>query len=106
MTSAESELAVWLDAAVESSGTEPGSNWNPQPAGAASATFREVSDQPVSLLLRSAVQQPGAVTVRLRPAVSTLVAESVSVASVTETSLEHMLALRWQVASGCGSVCC
>lgn len=98
VTSAESELAVWLDAAVESSGTEPGSNWNPQPAGAASATFREVSDQPVSLLLRSAVQQPGAVTVRLRPAVSTLVAESVSVASVTETSLEHMLALRWQVA--------
>ena len=93
-----SELAVWLDAASESSGIDAGSDWNPQPAGEANVLFREVTEQPASLLLRSSVQQPKAVTVRLRPAVSTLVAESVTVASVTETSLEHMLALRWQVA--------
>ncbi len=97
-TTANSELAIWLDSASESSGIDEGSDWNPQPAGSANAMFREVTPQPASLLLRSSAKQPRAVTIRLRPAVSTLVAESVTVASVTETSLEHLLALRWQVA--------
>ncbi|HCP10745.1 MAG TPA: hypothetical protein DIT89_00275, partial [Planctomycetaceae bacterium] len=97
-TASSSELAVWLDAASESSGIDAGSDWNLQPAADANGAFREVADQPASLLLRSTAPLPRAVTIRLRPAVSTLVAESLTVASVTETSLEHLLALRWQVA--------
>jgi hypothetical protein len=97
-TSAESQLAVWLDAASESAGLEEAGGWTLQPPSAGFTEFREVTAAQPSLMFRSTAVQPGTAVVRLRPAVSTLIAESVTLASVTPTSLEIMLGLKWQIA--------
>ena len=97
-TVAESQLAVWLDAASESAGLEDAGGWTLQPPTVAVTEFREIAPTQPSLAFRSSQTQPGTAIVRLRPAVSTLIAESVTVSSVTATSLEVMLALKWQIA--------
>jgi hypothetical protein len=97
-TSAESSLAVWLDAASESAGLDNTDGWTLQPLAAGITDFREITPTQPSLAFRSSQTLPGTATVRLRPAVSTLIAESVTVSSVTATSLEIMLALKWQIA--------
>ncbi|MEY3174249.1 MAG: hypothetical protein RLZZ436_2163, partial [Planctomycetota bacterium] len=97
-TSTESQLAVWLDAASENAGLDEAGGWTLQPPNAGVADFREITPAQPSLLFRSSVLQPGTARVRLRPAVSTLIAESVTVSSVTPASLEVLLALNWKVA--------
>lgn len=95
---ATGELAVWLDAASESAGVEPGSSWVLRPAIAGVSAFLEIAPTAPSLYFVSSAAEPGEVLVRLRPAVSTLIGETVTVSSVTETSLDMMLAIRWQIA--------
>ncbi len=97
-TQSRSEMSVWLDAASESIGVAEGSDWTLKPVSTIDASFREISPISPSLLFASNVKQPGSVNVRLREAVSTLIAESVTVSNVTETSLELTLALKWQIA--------
>ncbi len=95
---ATGELAVWLDAASESAGVEPGSNWAVRPAVSGVGAFREIAPTAPALYFVSSAAEPGEVLVRLRPAVSTLIGETVTVSSVTETSLDMLLAIRWQIA--------
>jgi hypothetical protein len=97
-TTSESQLAVWLDAASENAGIEQRGDWIPLPPTAAASDFREIIPAPPALLFRSSAPQPGIAVVRLRPAVSTLIAESVTVSSITPASLEILLALKWQIA--------
>jgi hypothetical protein len=97
-TTSESQLAVWLDAASENAGIEQKGEWILLPPTSAASDFREINPAPPSLLFRSGATQPGTAIVRLRPAVSTLIAESVTVSSITPASLEILLALKWQIA--------
>jgi hypothetical protein len=97
-TRAGSELAVWLDAASESAGLDTGADWAVQAPATAHACFREIAPQSPSLVFRSSVVSPGSLAVRLRRAVSTLIAETVTITTVTETAVEMTLALNWQVA--------
>ncbi len=96
-TKVTSELAVWLDAASESAGLENGSDWSVKSAANANSAFQEVSATAPSLAFQSNAVRQGSVTMKLRQAVSTLIAESVTVTNVTETALELTLALNWQI---------
>ena len=96
-TKASSELAVWLDAASESAGLENGSDWTVKSAANVNQGFQEICATAASLAFQSNAVRPGSVTVKLRQAVSTLIAESVTVTNVTETALELTLALNWQI---------
>lgn len=93
-----SGLAVWLAVASESTGVDAGSDWTPRSPLEGQGFFREVSPAPPALYFQSSALEPAMLRVRLRPAISTLIGESVTVSSVTETSLEVMLAMRWQIA--------
>lgn len=93
-----SGLAVWLGVASESTGIDEGSDWSTRSPLEGQGYFREVSPTPPTLYFHSGAMEPGMLRVRLRPAISTLIGESVTVSSVTETSLELMLAMRWQIA--------
>ncbi|MFM8479178.1 MAG: hypothetical protein ACKOEO_25600, partial [Planctomycetaceae bacterium] len=97
-TSAESQLAVWLDAASENAGLDEAGGWTLQPITSGETDFHEIATTPPALLFRSSALQPGTAIVRLRPAVSTLIAESVTVSSITPASLEVLLGLKWQIA--------
>jgi len=97
-TNSESQLAVWLDAASENAGIEQRGEWILLPPASAASDFREINPAPPSLLFRTSATLPGTAIVRLRPAVSTLIAESVTVSSITPASLEILLALKWQIA--------
>ena len=97
-TKANSELAVWLDAASESSGLENGSDWTAKSAASVNSGFREITPSTPSLAFQSQAMQPGPLSVKLRPAISTLIGESVTVTNVTETAVEITLALNWQIA--------
>ncbi len=97
-TIAASELAVWLDAASESAGLENGSDWTAKSAAAVNPGFREITSSSPSLAFQSNTAQPGALSVKLRQAISTLIGESVTVTNVTETAIEITLALNWQIA--------
>ena len=92
-----SELAVWLDAASESAGLESGSDWTVKSTATVNQSFQEVCATAPSLAFQSNAVYPGSVTVKLRQAISTLIAESVTVTNVTETALELTLALNWQI---------
>lgn len=100
-TEADSQLAVWLDAASENAGFESGvgngQDWLSRPLTTVQATFGEISQTAPSLTFQSSAKQPGPLSIRLRDAVSTLIAESVTVTNVTETALEITLALNWVV---------
>jgi hypothetical protein len=98
VTKATSELAVWLDAASESTGIENGSDWATKSAASVKPDFREISPAAPSLAFESNAAQPGPLSVKLRQAVSTLIGESVTVTNVTETAVEITLALNWQIA--------
>ena len=97
-TKADSELAVWLDAASESAGLENGSDWTAKSAAAVNPTFREIAQSSPSLAFQSNAVRPGSLSVKLREAISTLIGESVTVTNVTETAVEITLALNWQIA--------
>ncbi len=97
-TKADSELAVWLDAASESAGLEDGSDWTAKSAAAVNPTFREIAPSSPSLAFQSNVIRPGSLSVKLREAISTLIGESVTVTNVTETAVEITFALNWQIA--------
>jgi hypothetical protein len=97
-TSAESQLAVWLDAASENAGLDEAGGWTLQPITNGVSDFREIAPDQPGLLFRCNALQPGTAVVRLRPAVSTLIAESVTVSSITPASLEILLGLKWQIA--------
>ncbi|MFO0978206.1 MAG: hypothetical protein U0996_17495 [Planctomycetaceae bacterium] len=92
------EMSVWLDAASESVGVGEGSDWVLKPVPTIDPSFREISLVSPSLAFASNAKQPGSIIVKLREAISTLIAESVTVSNVTETSLEITLALKWQIA--------
>jgi len=96
-TKASSELAVWLDAASESAGLENGSDWTVKSTATVNQGFQEICAAAPSLAFQSNAVRPGSVTVKLRQAVSTLIAESVTVTNVMETALELTLALNWQI---------
>jgi hypothetical protein len=97
-TKGNSELAVWLDAASESSGLENGSDWTTKSPASVNPGFREITPSSPSLAFQSQAVQPGPLSVKLRPAISTLIGESVTVTNVTETAVEITLALNWQIA--------
>ena len=97
-TKANSELAVWLDAASESAGLENGSDWTAKSAAAVNPTYREIAPTSPSLAFQSDVVRPGSLSAKLREAISTLIGESVTVTNVTETAVEITLALNWQIA--------
>ncbi|MEJ7595736.1 MAG: hypothetical protein WKF77_29855 [Planctomycetaceae bacterium] len=97
-TKADSELAVWLDAASESAGLENGSDWTAKSAAAVNLNFREIAPSSPSLAFQSNAVRPGPFSVKLREAISTLIGESVTVTNVTETAVEITLALNWQIA--------
>ncbi len=100
-TKATSELAVWLDAASESAGIESGvgngGDWTSKSTASVNACFREISPSLPSLAFQSSSARPGLLAMKLRQAVSTLIAESVTVTNVTETAMEITLALNWQI---------
>ena len=96
-TKVSSELAVWLDTASESAGLENGSDWTVKSTAAVNQGFQEICATAPSLAFQSNAVRPGSVTVKLRQAISTLIAESVTVTNVTETALELTLALTWQI---------
>ena len=96
-TKVASELAVWLDAASESAGLENGSDWTVKSTATVHQGFQEICATAPSLAFQSNAVRPGSVTVKLRQAISTLIAESVTVTNVTETALELTLALNWQI---------
>ncbi len=97
-TSTDSQLAVWLDAASENAGLDQADSWTLQPVTSAAIDFREIAPSQPAVLLRSNAPQPGTAVIRLRPAVSTLIAESVTVSSITPASREVLLGLKWQIA--------
>jgi len=97
-TKANSELAVWLDAASESSGLENGSDWTAKSPASVNPGFREITPSSPSLAFQSQTVRPGPLSLKLRPAISTLIGESVTVTNVTETAVEITLALNWQIA--------
>jgi hypothetical protein len=97
-TKAAAELSVWLDAASESAGLENGSDWTLKSTSSANPGFREITQTAPSLAFQSNVIQPASLSLKLRQAISTLIAESVTVTNVTDTALEITLALNWQIA--------
>ncbi len=97
-TQSVSQLAVWLDGTSESSGLQDGGDWRTLPADVVSSVFRELTPERPSLLATSSALSPGQLQIALRAAVSSQTAESVSVTTVTPTSLEQLLALKWMIA--------
>ena len=97
-TKADSELAVWLDAASESAGLENGSDWTAKSTADVNPTFREIAPSAPGLAFTSNIVRPRSLSVKLRQAISTLIGESVTVTNVTETAVEITLALNWQIA--------
>ena len=96
-TEATAQLAVWLDAASENAGMETG-NWIlRQPSGIAD-NYRQLVQSPPSVAFFTSRNAPGPVTLKLRKAVPTLIAESVTVTNATDTSIDLTLALNWQIA--------
>ncbi|MEZ6121732.1 MAG: hypothetical protein R3C49_00995 [Planctomycetaceae bacterium] len=95
--SVNSQVSLWLDAASEIVSSEAG-DW--KRAGGDVAIDPRIlqlqSDTP-DISFASSVVAPGSVTVRLRQAAASLLAESVSVTNVTDTSLELTLGLNWQI---------
>lgn len=96
-TQGVSQLAVWLDGTSESSGLLDGGDWRTQPGDAVSTVFQELTPERPSLLATSTALLPGPLQMALRAAMSSMTAESVSVTTVTETSLEQLLALKWMI---------
>jgi len=96
-TKSAAELSIWLDTASESAGLENGSDWILKSAGTANIGFREIAQTAPSLAFQSSATRPGSLSIRLRQAISTLIAESVTVTNVTDTALEISLALNWQI---------
>lgn len=95
-TETASQLAVWLDSASENAGVQPG-DWTTRPPAGVDPKYAAVVEGPPSAAFSSQAVQPGPVIMTLRPAIPTLIAESVTVTSSTDTSLEIMLALTWQI---------
>ncbi len=100
-TKASSQLAVWLDAASENAGYESGvgegADWTVKSPASAQGSYREISPTAPSLAFQSNAVRPGALAIKLRQAISTLIGESVTVTNVTETAAEITLALNWQI---------
>jgi hypothetical protein len=100
-TTASSQLAVWLDAASENAGYEngvgDGADWTVKSPASAQGSYREISPTAPLLAFQSNAVRPGALAIKLRQAVSTLIGESVTVTNVTETAAEITLALNWQI---------
>lgn len=90
------QLAVWLDAASENAGVESG-NWTIRPAAAIDNRFRELTERAADVAFHTQNLTPGDVIIRLRRAVPTMIAESVTVTTATDTSIELTLALNWQI---------
>ncbi|MCA9051455.1 MAG: hypothetical protein KDA89_22105, partial [Planctomycetaceae bacterium] len=93
-----SQMSVWLDAASEISGVS-GADW--KRTGSETSVDGRIlklqSNRPdISFISRRTV--PGAAVLQLRPATAVLLAESVLITNVTDTSLELTLALNWQIA--------
>ena len=97
-TKAKSELAVWLDAASEIASAGDETDWTSLPAASVPSAFHEICQTPPSVAFQSSIASPRPLSLKLRPAVSTLIGESVTVTNVTETALELTLALNWQIA--------
>ncbi len=100
-TKANSQLAVWLDAASENAGYESGvgegADWTVKSPASAQGSYREISPTAPSLAFQSSAVRPGSLAIKLRQAVSTLIGESVTVTNVTETAADITLALNWQI---------
>lgn len=96
-TRADSRLAVWLDGTNESGEPESGSDWQRIPADSVAGVYRELTTEVPAIVLRSDALTPGSVRIPLRPAISSVIGESVTVTTVTPTSLEQMLALKWLI---------
>ncbi|MCA9063631.1 MAG: hypothetical protein KDA96_11245, partial [Planctomycetaceae bacterium] len=98
-TEARSEIAVWLNAASENAGLE-GGNWTAVPVEQLQVRNRLTSSSPTvppSIGFVSTAASPGAATILLRTAVATMLAESVTATTMTPTSTDLILALKWQV---------
>ena len=95
-TSANTRLSIWLDAASETAGfTADG--WTPIDSARVDQRIKALqADAPDISFVNQQVQlQP--VQLNLRQAAAMLLAESVSVTNVTDTSLDLTLGLNWQI---------
>lgn len=95
-TEMSSQLAVWLDSASENAGVEAG-DWTPLSPSAIDSVYASLVPVPPAAAFRSESQRPGGLTLKLRHAIPTVIAESVTVSNATDTSLEVTLALNWLV---------
>ncbi len=95
-TMAETKLSVWLDAASEIAGFTA-AGWNTVAPGQVDERILALqADAPEISFVTQSVS-PAMVSLNLREAKASLLAESVSVTNVTDTSLELTLALNWQI---------
>ncbi|MEZ6059173.1 MAG: hypothetical protein R3C19_02310 [Planctomycetaceae bacterium] len=95
-TSAESKLSVWLDAATEIAGfTADG--WSTVGPGQVDSRILQLQSDSPDISFTSQSTDPSTVSLNLREAKASVLAESVSVTNVTDTSLELTLALNWQI---------
>ncbi|HIE97396.1 MAG TPA: hypothetical protein EYQ63_10350 [Fuerstia sp.] len=91
-------LSVWLDAASEIAETSA-DGWKRFGSGTTidSRILKLQADAP-DISFTSAATTPGTVALSLRQAPASLIAESVSVTNVTDTSVELTLGLNWKIA--------
>ena len=95
--SSETTLSVWLDASSEIAEASAG-EWKRSGSGSAidSRILTLQADSP-DISFTNAATTPGPIKLSLRQAAASLIAESVSVTNVTDTSVELTLGLNWSI---------
>jgi hypothetical protein len=95
-TGANTRLSIWLDAASEIA-QYSAAGWNSVDPAQIDQRIRALQTDAPDISFTTSNTAPGPVSLNLRQANASLIAESVSVTNVTETAIDLTLALNWQI---------
>lgn len=89
------QVSIWLDEASEISGSSP-DGWK-RAGSAIDPRLKKLQPDTADISFTSNAAKPNPIQLSLRQAPASLIAESVSVTNVTDTSVELTLGLNWQI---------
>lgn len=92
----QSRLAVWLDSSYTASLDTLG-DWKSADPAALSDALRGLNPRQPQFGFQSASATPGAVSLSLSRATPQLIADCITLAAVSETSVDYGLTLRWRI---------
>jgi len=92
-------LAIWIDDAYTATFNQP-AGWSSARPEELSPEVQKLRPRPPQFALRSQETSPGPVTLDLSRVTPRLIADTLSLVTVTETAVHYTLALKWRIAQG------